>query len=101
MDCEIEVKSAIDEPFGWLHYDSWTWLADHSESHEYSELDLIYSYLKNEITRDNLPQNILELSDDQLREEYGKRFPIMLSEALLSIGQYIQTGEIKMTVDFD
>ena len=37
---------------------------------------------------------------EELRKEYTRRFRVMMGKALQSIGKDIETGEIKMEIDF-
>lgn len=79
---------------------AWTWIEDHSDDKEYEELDDILKFLNGEIKRKELPESVRTMDADELREEYARRFPVMMGKALQSIGKDIETGEIEMEIDF-
>lgn len=80
--------------------DSWIWLEDYSDKDEYGELDDILRFLNGEIKRKELPESIRSMEAEELRKEYARRFPPMLGKALQAIGKDLETGELKMEIDF-
>ena len=37
---------------------------------------------------------------EELRREYARRFPVMLGKVFQAIGKELETGELKMEIDF-
>ena len=79
---------------------TWSWIEDYSENKEYEELDDILKFLNGEIPRRNLPDSLRTMDGSELREEYARRFPLMLGKALQLIGKDFETGNIKLEVEF-
>ena len=80
--------------------DSWLWIQDYAEDEEYEELDDILRFLNGEIKRNELPESVRSMDAEELRREYTRRFPSMLGKALQAIGKELETGELKMEIDF-
>lgn len=80
--------------------DSWLWIQDYAEDEEYEELDDILRFLNGEIKRNELPESVRSMDAEELRREYTRRFPSMLGNALQAIGKELETGELKMEIDF-
>lgn len=80
--------------------DSWVWIQDYAEDEEYEELDDILRFLNVEIKRNELPECVRSMDAEELRREYARRFPSMLGKALQAIGKELETGELKMEIDF-
>lgn len=80
--------------------DSWVWIQDYAEDEEYEELDDILRFLNGEIKRNELPESVRSMDAEELRREYARRFPSMLGKALQAIGKELETGELKMEIDF-
>ena len=80
--------------------DSWAWIQDYAEDEEYEELDDILRFLNGEIKRNELPESVRSMDAEELRREYARRFPSMLGKALQAIGKELETGELKMEIDF-
>lgn len=80
--------------------DSWIWIEDYSDRDEYRELDDILRFLNGEIERTELPESVQSINEEELRKEYARRFLVMMGKALQKIGKDIETGEIKMEIDF-
>lgn len=79
---------------------SWLWIQDYAEEEEYEELDDILRFLNGEIPRKDLPESLRSMGAEELRKEYARRFPVMLGKVLQSIGKELETGELKMEIDF-
>ena len=80
--------------------DSWLWIQDYAEDEEYEELDDILRFLNGEIKRNELPESVRSMDAEELRREYTRRSPSMLGKALQAIGKELETGELKMEIDF-
>ena len=80
--------------------DSWLWIQDYAEDEEYEELDDILRFLNGEIKRNELPESVRSMDAEELRREYTRRFPSMLGKALQAIGKELESGELKMEIDF-
>lgn len=80
--------------------DSWLWIQDYAEDEEYEELDDILRFLNGEIKRNELPESVRSMDAEELRKEYARRFPVMLGKVLQIIGKELETGELKMEIDF-
>lgn len=80
--------------------DSWLWIQDYAEDEEYEELDDVLRFLNGEIPRKDLPESLRSMDAEELRREYARRFPPMLGKALQAIGKELETGELKMEIDF-
>ena len=80
--------------------DSWLWIQDYAEDEENEELDDILRFLNGEIKRNELPESVRSMDAEELRREYTRRFPSMLGKALQAIGKELETGELKMEIDF-
>ena len=80
--------------------DYWLWIQDYAEDEEYEELDDILRFLNGEIKRNELPESVRSMDAEELRREYTRRFPSMLGKALQAIGKELETGELKMEIDF-
>lgn len=80
--------------------DFWIWIQDYAEDEEYEELDDILRFLNGEIKRNELPESVRSIDAEGLRREYARRFPVMLGKVLQIIGKELETGELKMEIDF-
>lgn len=57
-------------------------------------------YLSGEWGKPDLPKHLQCLSDDELRKEYNKRFPILFAKSLQNIANQLINGEIVMNIHY-
>lgn len=95
------MKVNINNPLELFEDDVWQYIANYSDSNEYNALDLIFQFLSNEIERDDLPQDVLQMTTEELQAEYDERFPIMFGKALKEIGEELVSGGISMEMSFE
>ncbi len=100
----LTYKVPMNAPFEMVKGGPWDWIQDGcnnaGEAEEYYLLDRIYAYLDHDIERDELPTELAGLTDEALREEYSKRFPVLFGKALQVIGKELETGEIRLVIEY-
>jgi hypothetical protein len=98
------VEAHMDEPFGMFMDEPWVWLQDAcnqaGENEEYNLLDRIFACLTGDLGRDELSPELAGLTDDALKAEYSKRFPILFGKALQAIGKQLENGEVRVVVEY-
>lgn len=80
--------------------DAWIWIEDYADDEEYGELDDILRFLNGEIPSQSLSEPLRSMDGEELRKEYARRFPVMLGKVFQAIGKELETGELKMEIDF-
>ena len=97
----IIVKCDIKDPIGWMvDYGTQDLIADYSDKELYGRLDNIYHCLVDRILPDNM-DGLGGMTTAQMKEEYQRKFPMMIAEALKSIADDIACGELTIKTGFD
>lgn len=100
VNSPIRVSVSVNSPFEIFSDEQWNWISGNCDPYEYSELDEIYTYLSGDRQRNELPDHLQALSDDELQQEYNKRFPILFGKTLESLGKQFVNGEIVMNINY-
>ena len=86
---------------GWVHedYGVWTLISDYADKQMYDYLDSIYDFL---INGNMYNKRVVEgKSDDELKEEYNEKFPLLLAEVFENIAKDIREGELIIKTEFE
>ena len=94
-----------DTPLDWMFGNEtsskwntpWPTIEDYSDDDEYYELDKIFRTVIDGRAAD---ESHIGQPIERLKDEYKKRFPIMLGQTLKNIGDAILNGKIKLNVLF-
>ena len=98
------VNANIKKPFDWLTeypYNDWNWIADLSDEIEYSQLDDIARYLIEDVPKSYLTGRYRKMTKAELKAEYDKRFPNLLGEFLITLGEQLVNGEIELNIQVE
>jgi len=95
-----QLKVDASHPFSDFNENAWDWISDYSDKHIYHILDSIYQFLHGEIEREDLPEDVIALSQEELIDYYQEHFPPMFADCMIRIGQAIKKEEIDLTLDF-
>ena len=99
----LTARIPLHDPFEMFMREQWVWLEDACSQHdaaEYRLLDRIYSFLENDVLREELPEELAGLTTEALREEYSKRFPVMMGKALQVIGKQMEEDQIRLKIEY-
>lgn len=101
----IEKLSVHDTPFAWLVDTGWDYMTDKTDPNEYAELDRIYDILiaiSSEEQQHYLNEYRNEYDKDatleSVRKEYETRFPKLIAQTLIAVGNDINKGNIKIQI---
>lgn len=94
------VKTNVNKPFDWLMKDDWVWLADYSDSQEYTYLDDIYRTIEGSISEEEFYDYGHGKIED-FKAEYQKRFPLMLADFLETMAEEIRSGKLLLNIQFE
>ena len=102
MNENIAMRVGVYEPFACLaeKEETWVWLEDYSDDEEYAELDSILLYLNGDVGIEELPEKLRTMNNEELRNEYNRRFPTMFGKAIQKIGKELEYGKIQMEIIF-
>ena len=97
----VEVKTGIKDPLGWMQddYGIWNLVSDYANSETYWHLDCIYYYLVEGVNYDE--RVVKGKSDEELKEEYNEKFPLLLAEVFENIAKDIRDGELIIKTEFE
>lgn len=95
-----EITISAINPFSQFHENPWEWIADNADKHTYHILDSIYRFLNQEIESDDLPEDIRQMTNEEMLSYYQEHFPPMFACCLIAIGQSIKEGKVKINLDF-
>lgn len=95
------VKSHIEDPFGWLYSDYGVWeiIEDYTNEDDYFYLDAIYRCLVDGVNPDGYNE-LKGMSEEQLKREYSGKFPSLMAECLENIAKAIRENDLNIDVEF-
>lgn len=96
-----KVSTRIEDPFGWIHeeWGDWNLIEDYSDSKRYYRLDCIYNCLVNGIATHNM-DGLDKMTEKELKDEYRKKFPLLLAEVFENIAKDIRKGDLEIEIEF-
>jgi len=95
-----EITISAIHPFSQFHENPWEWIADNADKHTYHILDSIYRFLNQEIESDDLPEDIRQMTNEEMLSYYQEHFPPMFACCLIAIGQSLKEANVKINLDF-
>lgn len=69
-------------------------------AHRYEQLIAIYQYFTDEIRREQLPEVLKKMNDDQLESFYNHHFTVLFGDMLCQLGRNYQTANPTIQFDF-
>lgn len=98
----IEVKTNIKDPLGWIHedYGVWNLISDYTNDKRYNRLDNIYHCLVDGIEPCNMT-GLEDATEEQMKEDYQLKFPLLLAEAFENIARAIREDELVIKTEFE
>lgn len=96
-----QVKTHIEEPFGWIFEDYGTWelISDYTDNELYSYLDAIYHILVDGANPDDFAE-FKGMTTEELEGEYNKKFPLLMANLFENLAKDIKSGELEIETEF-
>lgn len=95
-----KVKTHIKDPLEWINdYDVWCCISDYTDEYLYSHLDEIYHILVDGANPNGYTE-FKDMTNDQLKEEYNKEFPLLLANFFENLAKDIKSGELEIETEF-